>query len=255
MYAFGSGVMWATQSIDAFGNTIANPSPQQFGELQDSQIDISRDIKELIGQNQFAVAIGIGKGKVGIKCKFARLNGKILDTVFSGQGYQTGTLTAINNDTTGAAIPATPFQLTATPPGSGTYVRDLGVIDAATGAGMDRVTGTPTTGQYVVNTTTGVYTFALADVGKTVFINYVYSATQAGAKSLAFQNLPMGQSPIFGVDLTVGYAGKKVVWRFPCSVSGKLTFGTKQDDFTVMDLDIACFADTTNRIFYEYAPE
>lgn len=253
MYAFGTGVMWATPLIDAFGNAVANPTPSQFGELQDSQVDISRDIKELIGQNQFAVAIGIGKGKVGIKAKFARLNGKILDTVFSGQGYSTGTLTAINNDTTGAVIPATPFQLTVTPPSSGTYVRDLGVIDANGGA-MDRVTGTPTTGQYAVSGG-GVYTFALADVGKMVFINYVYTSSAVGSKALSFQNLPMGQSPIFGVDLSVGYAGKKVVWRFPNCVSGKLTFGTKQDDFTVVDLDIACFADATGRVFYEYAPE
>lgn len=253
MYSFGSGLMWATPQIDAFGSTVANPTPSQFGELQDSQIDISRDIKELIGQNQFAVAIGIGKGKVGIKAKFAKLNGKILDTVFSGQGYTSGTLTAINNDTTGAVIPASPYQLTVAPPGSGTFVRDLGVIDW-NGNGMDRVSGTPTTGQYAV-TVGGQYTFAAADTGKTVFVNYVYTATQAGAKSLGFQNLPMGQSPIFGVDLTVGYAGKKVVWRFPNCVSGKMTFGTKQDDFTIMDLDIACFADSLGRIFYEYTPE
>jgi hypothetical protein len=253
MYAFGTGVMWATPLIDANGNTIATPTPVQFGELQDSQIDISRDLKELIGQNQFPVAVAAGKGKVMIKAKFARINGQILDTVFSGQGYATGTLTAINNDTTGAVIPATPFQLTVTPPSSGTFVRDLGVIDA-NGAPMQKVASSPTTGQYSV-TAGGVYTFASADAGKTVFINYVYTSTSSGAKSLSFANLPMGQTPIFGVDLRVGYAGKNVVWRFPQCVSGKLTFGTKQDDFTQIDLDIAAFADGTGRVFYEHAPE
>jgi hypothetical protein len=253
MYSFGTGVMWATPSIDAFGNTIANPSPVQFGELQDSQVDISRDLKELIGQNQFPVAVAAGKGKVGIKAKFARINGQILDTVFSGQGYSSGTLTAINNDTAGATIPASPFQLTVTPPSSGTFVRDLGVIDA-NGAPMTKVASAPATGQYSVNAG-GQYTFAAADVGKVVFINYVYTATRTGAKAVSFQNLPMGQTPIFGVDLTVGYAGKSVVWRFPNCVSGKLTFGTKQDDFTQIDLDISAFADSTGRVFYEYAPE
>lgn len=253
MYAFGTGVMWATPNIDAFGNTIANPTPVQFGELQDSQIDISRDLKELIGQNQFPVAVAAGKGKVMIKAKFARINGQILDTVFSGQGYSTGTLTAINNDTTGAAIPASPYQLTVTPPGSGTYVRDLGVIDAS-GSPMQKVASAPSTGQYSV-TAGGQYTFAAADTGKVVFVNYVYSTTATGAKALSFANLPMGQTPIFGVDLRVGYAGKSVVWRFPQCVSGKFTFGTKQDDFTQVDLDIAAFADGTGRVFYEYAPE
>lgn len=252
-YAFGSGVMWATPQIDAFGASIANPTPVQFGELQDSQVDISRDLKELIGQNQFPVAVAAGKGKVAIKAKFARINGQLLDTVFSGQGYTSGTLTAINNDTTGAAIPASPYQLTVTPPGSGTFVRDLGVIDA-NGLPMKCVASAPATGQYSV-TSGGQYTFAAADTGKLVFINYTYTATSANAKSVSFQNLPMGQTPIFGIDLSVGYAGKKVVWRFPQCVSGKLTFGTKQDDFTVLDLDIAAFADSTGRVFYEYTPE
>lgn len=253
MYAFGTGVMWATPSIDANGNTIANPTPVQFGELQDSQVDISRDLKELIGQNQFPVAVAAGKGKVGIKSKFARINGQILDTVFSGQGYTSGTLTAINNDTTGAAIPASPYQLTVTPPGGGTFSRDLGVIDW-NGGPMQKVASAPTTGQYSV-TAAGQYTFAAADTGKLVFINYVYTTSRAGAKAVSFQNLPMGQTPIFGLDLTVGYAGKSVVWRFPNCVSGKLTFGTKQDDFTQIDLDIAAFADSNGRVFYEYAPE
>jgi len=253
MYAFGTGVMWATPSIDAFGNTVANPTPVQFGELQDSQVDISRDLKELIGQNQFPVAVAVGKGKVGIKAKLARINGTLIDTVFSGQGFTTGTLTAINNDTAGAAIPASPYQVTVAPPSSGTFTRDLGVIDA-NGNPMTKVASAPATGQYSV-TAGGQYTFAAADTGKMVFINYVYTLASTGAKALSFQNLPMGQTPIFGIDLSVGYAGKKVVWRFPNCVSGKLTFGTKQDDFTILDLDIAAFADSTGRVFYEYAPE
>lgn len=252
-YAFGSGNLWATPLIDANGNTIANPTPVKFGELQDSQIDISRDLKELIGQNQFPVAVAVGKGKVSIKSKFARINGQMLDAVFSGQGYTSGTLTAINNDTAGAAIPASPYQLTVTPPSSGTYVADLGVIDA-NGNPMTRVASAPATGQYTV-TTGGQYTFAAADTGKTVFINYRYTATATSAKSVAFKNLPMGQTPIFGLDLTVGYAGKSVVWRFPQCVSGKLTFGTKQDDFTVLDMDISAFADGAGNVFYEHAPE
>jgi hypothetical protein len=252
MYAFGTGNLWATPSVDANGNTIANPSPIQFGELQDSQVDISRDLKELIGQNQFPVAVGVGKGKIAIKAKLARINGQLLDSVFSGQGTTSGTLTAINNDTSGATIPASPYAFTVTPPSSGSFGRDLGVIDA-NGLPMTRVASAPTTGQYMV--AAGVYTFAAADTGKLVFINYTYTATQASAKQVAFKNLPMGQAPIFGVDLQVGYSGKKVVWRFPNCVCGKLTFGTKQDDFTVMDFDIAAFADTSNNVCYQYASE
>jgi hypothetical protein len=64
MYVFGSGALIATPTIDAFGNAIANPSPVEFGTLQDVSLDVSWDTKTLYGQLQFPVAAGRGKGKV-----------------------------------------------------------------------------------------------------------------------------------------------------------------------------------------------
>ena len=239
-YHFGTGTLWGAATNDAFGNVIANPTPVKFGTLNDVSIDIDRDIKELYGQNAFPVALGGGKMKIAFKAKLAQLAGRIFNDIFLGQGMTAGTLTAAVEDLTGTAIPTTPFQITVTPPNAGTYLRDLGVLDA-TGVPMQRVASAPATGQYSV--AGAIYTFAAADVAKVVYISYGYTYTLASAKSLAFNNLAMGTVPVFGLDLSCRYQGKQAYWRLGQCVAKKLTFDPKQDDFTMIDMDISAFAD------------
>jgi hypothetical protein len=148
-FAFGTGSMWAAQTQDALGNVIANLTPIKFGEVQDTSIDISRDVKLLHGQLMMPVAVGGGKGKIDIKAKFARIMGKMWSDLFFGQTLSTGSLTGVVNDTTGSVIPATPFQISVTPPNSGLFSRDLGVVSSL-GLPFTRVASAPATQQYAV---------------------------------------------------------------------------------------------------------
>lgn len=240
MYLFGSGLMFVTPSTDALGATVANPTPLLIGTLQDASVDISFETKTLYGQNQFPVAAGRGKGKITGKAKFANIMGAMLSGVLFGQQSSAG-LVSVNYDTTGAAIPASPFQITVTPPSSGTFVRDLGVVSATTGLPFTRVASAPATGQYAVSNA-GVYTFASADTAKTVYINYEYSATVAGAQKSTVNNLPMGYAPKFSCDLFMPYDGRSMKLRLHSCIAGKLSLSTKQDDFTVPDFDFEAFA-------------
>ena len=61
-FQFGSGSLFATP---IGGNQGANPTPIQFGTLQDVSLDVSFAMKELYGQNQFAEQVARGKGKIG----------------------------------------------------------------------------------------------------------------------------------------------------------------------------------------------
>lgn len=246
-YAFGVGNLWGAASQDAQGNTIAVPTPLKFGELQDISADFSRDLKTLFGQNAMPVAVAGGKMKFDFKAKFARFSGRIFNDLYFGQTLATGTLLAIYNDLTGAPVPASPYQLISAPPSSGTWSRDLGVLDA-NGVPMQRVASAPATGQYSV--AAGTYTFAAADVGKQVFISYAYSATSAGAKQVPLQNQAMGATPVFGIDLGITYQGKQHNWRFPNCVASKLTLTPKQDDFTEVGFDFSAFCDASNNIGY-----
>lgn len=71
-----------------------------------------------------------------------------------------------------ATIPTTPFKITAQQP-YGSFMGDEGVTFTATGAALTQVTTAPSAGQYSVDAF-GAYTFAAADVGKGVYLNYSY---------------------------------------------------------------------------------
>ena len=245
-YNFGTGTLWGAATQDALGNVIANPSPVKFGTLADIGLTLDRDVKELYGQLAFPVAIGGGKMKIALKAKFAQIAGRIFNDLFLGQGMTAGIMTGVKEDLTGTAIPTTPFQITPTVPNSGTWLRDLGVLDA-TGVPMQRVASAPATGQYSV--AAGVYTFAAADVAKVVYTSFTYTYTLATAKSLAFNNIAMGTIPVFGIDLSCTYQGKAAYWRLSQCTAKKISFDPKQDDFTMLDMDIAAFADpVTNSV-------
>jgi hypothetical protein len=244
LYGFGAGSLWGTALTDAFGNAIANPTPVLFGVLQDVSIDISGDIKELYGQNQFAEAVGRGKVKIAGKAKIGRMNGRLLNDLFFGQTMSAGILADVY-DTTGAAIPSTPFQITPTVPGSGTWAADLGVRNAA-GNPMTRVASAPATGQYSV--AAGVYTFAAADTGLTVFISYQYTATSTSAQKSTVNNVAMGYAPSFRADFMNAYSGKQTTLTLFSAISTKLTFATKQDDFLIPEFDFSGFANSAGQV-------
>ncbi len=244
-YQFGTGTLWGAAISDAFGNAIANPTPIKFGTLNDVSLELDRDLKELYGQLAFPVAIAGGKMKIGVKAKFAQIAGRIFNDLFLGQGMTAGTQTAAVEDLTGIAIPTTPYQITPTVPNAGTYLRDLGVLDSS-GVPMQRVASAPITGQYSLSG--GVYLFAVADVGKIVYISYVYTYTLASAKSVTFNNIAMGTIPVFALDLSCRFQGKQAYFRLGQCTAKKLSIDPKQDDFTMNDMDISAYADPVTNV-------
>ncbi len=252
---FGAGVIWGTPLTDASGGAIAVPTPLMIGILQDVSIDISFDSKMLHGTGQFPIAAGRGKGKITGKAKFAQVNGLLLNSLFFGQTMSSGALLADSRDLTGVAIPSTPFTIT---PVTGavparTWVADLGVRDAG-GNAMTRVASAPTTGQYSV--AAGVYTFAAADVGQTVFIAYQYTATVTGAKSSTVSNLAMGPTPTFRCDFfnSFGASNSLTLTLYACT-SNKLSLSTKMEDFLIPEFAFDAFADANGRVLQWGASE
>lgn len=248
MWTFGAGVLVATPLKNAAGTAITTPSPIQFAILQEVTVEESFESKELYGAMQFPVDIGRGKGKVTLKAKTASVYGELFNAVYYGQTLTSGFET-IYADLTGTAIPTTPYTITPTPPASGVYGADMGVTDS-TGLPYTRVASGPTTGQYSL--AAGVYTFAAADTTKVVYISYSYTnaTTPASGKLLTVVNQPMGYQPSFEVDLKWTKNGKDLYVRYPNAVSNKLTMTAKNDDFTIPEFDIDCFADATGNISY-----
>jgi hypothetical protein len=251
MKLFGAGIMAATPLIDAFGNTISNPTPAPFGIMENVSLGFEFEQKPLYGAFQFPVAVGRGKGKVTGKVKQAKIYATLFNTMFFGQPTnQTAGFFAMFNDTTGTAIPTTPYQITPTVPLSGTWDTDegvaFGVLDQA--VPLVRVASSPSTGQYAVSA--GVYTFAAADTGKTVYINYRYTASVTGASKVTVNSLLMGYAPTLQLDLSVSYAGKYFTIRLPNALPSKWTWDFKNDDWTIPEYDFECFADGSGNIAY-----
>jgi len=262
MHTFGAGVLIGTQTQDAAGNAIALGSPIQFGILQEVTFDEDFELKELYGANQFPVDVGRGKGKVMLKAKFANINAELYNAfVYGLSSINTGYAT-IFQDLTGTAVPGTAgaTSVIVVPPSTGIFQADLGVQDG-NGIPFTRVASSPTGGQYNTTGATGGtsmdYQFSNQDVGRTVFINYEYSnaSLPAAAKNFALINQPMGYAPVFQVDLMAQMHGKTYYVRFPNAISTKLSRTFKNDDFTIPEMDISCFADSTGHIHYSYFSE
>jgi hypothetical protein len=246
MFLFGSGILWGTPLTDAAGAAIANPTPLIFGTLQDTELDIKFELKQLHGQNQFAVAVGRGKGSISGKAKMADIRAGFLETIVFGVSGSAG-LTSMVYDTVGTAVPTTPFQVTVTPPSSGTFGADLGVIDSTTGRALTRVASAPAAGQYTV-TAGGQYTFNTGDQGKVMYINYRYTATSTVARRMSITNLPMGYAPSFRADFYGPYQGKSAVLTLNSCISEGFKMGSKNDDFTVPEVGFQAFADASGVI-------
>lgn len=246
MINFGSGKLIAVPTKLADGTDIANPTPVILGTMQDVSLDLSVEMKSLYGSKRYPIAVGQGKGKTEIKAKYAEINGGILGDLFFGKAATTG-IKAVKFDES-TTIPGTPYQVTIAPPSSGTFVADLGVVDAS-GTQLTRVASAPATGQYSVDASTGIYTFAAADSADVVKISYEYSAA-AGGQIWTMTNETMGYTPSFSLILQNTYDGKTMVCKLNRCVSGKLSVPLKSDDFAIYDFEAEAFTDAADELGY-----
>ena len=143
-------------------------------------------------------------------------------------------------------VPATPFQLTPTLPGSGTWLNDLGVRNTS-GTNYTRVASAPVTGQYSVSA--GVYTFAAADTGLALLISSEYSAATGGI-IVPMTNQLMGYSPSFSVILYNDSKASKLALKLTNCQSDKLSLPFKNEDFVVADFGFFALDDGTGSAGY-----
>lgn len=250
-FIFGAGTLWATPLVDGYGNAITNPTPIQLATSQEISIDEKAENKKLYGERMYPVDAGRGKANFSVKAKFAQVNGLVVSSIYYGQTLNQGAY-MYNFEVTGQAIPTTPFQITIAPANSGTYAYDLGVRNNL-GLPMTRVAASPATGQYAVNTSTGVYTFAAADVGLVVYISYSYTNTNAqlpGSRRMQIVNTQMGTAPVVQLDIFWQKNGKQFGNRIPKAIATGLQWSSKIDDYMVPEIDFECFADDAGNVMY-----
>lgn len=234
-FGFGSGLLYAQRT------DIAAQGPLRFGAFQDMALSFSGDIKELFGQNQFALDVARGKVKIEGKAKFAQINAPIANAIFFGGTVTPGQVLSAYQEA--GPIPAsTPFTVTVTH--SATFLNDLGVHLLSDGTPLTKVASGPTTGQY--SFAAGVYTFAAADEGINVLIDYTYSATTGF--TMASGNPLMGNTPKFAATFTQQYGGNTTTITMPNCVGSKFSLPTKLDDYVMEEFDFQAFSGTGSPI-------
>ena len=235
--AFGSGILIATPST-----TLA--TPVQFGTIQDVSLDFSFASKELMGQYQFPVAFARGEGKISGKAKFANIDGAVFNTLFFNATETTGQKLWAYNE--GGTVTTTAY----TAVNGATYDADLGVTYVSTGLPLTKVSSAPAVGQYTVNVSTGVYGFNASDNGKAILVNYSYTQTVIGSKSV-IPNKLAGVVPPFQIDFyqqNPNLPGSQWSLRLYACAASKLTVSTKNQDFMIPELDFEAYANSANLI-------
>lgn len=253
LYNFGAGTAVGRRNgVDQNNVAITIPTPAQLAVLQDIDVSFDRSLKELIGQNTFAVDIAGAQTKIMGKAKFAGIQANFFNDLFFGQvltsGASVGEQMAVNESHVSATT------VTIAPPGTGTFVHDLGVLFTATGVQLVRVASAPATGQYSVVESTGVYTMAVADAGLLLSITYSYTMGAAGTmKEITITNQLMGLSPSFEMHMQMNYPNNSGVvmtlnLRLNACKASKLDFPAKNTDYTLPSFDFQAFADASGTV-------
>jgi hypothetical protein len=239
--SFGSGVLIGTRM------DIALQTPYNFGKIQECQLDISFTTKMLYGQNQFPLDIARGQGKITGKVKAAQISGFAFGAFFLGAAAVAGQIAMQFGEA--GVVPSTPFTVTVA--NSVTWTEDLGVIYAATGLPLKRVSSGPTIGQYSV--TAGAYLFAAADTAAAVLISYKYTISATG-QQFTMANQLIGTTPTFSCSFYSTKNGLPINIKLLNCVSSKYAFQTKLEDYTIPEFDFECFADASGNILnWSYA--
>jgi hypothetical protein len=240
MFVFGSGVLIGTPL------NVPTPTPINFGLVQKVTVDTSVSVKELYGQYAFPVAVGSGTRKVTCKASLARFSGQALGRLFYNQIPTPGS--TISQFAEVHSVPgSSPFTITVS--NATHFAADQGVVYALTGLPLIAVASAPVTGQYAVNTTTGVYTFATGDQAAGVLISYTYTSSSQG-ESLAIGNPLIGptstfMATLFATDPTTN--AQFSVTLNQC-VASKFSFDTNIEDFAKPDFEFQAFANAAGQV-------
>jgi len=246
-FFFGSGAIWIIEKNDVYGNKIQNPTPKMAGAIQDFSVDLSAEVKELFESgSQHAVALAKGKESVSGSFSLANMYGDALNAMYFGSVMEDGSNVTVQ-DTVGTVISVT-NTITVTAPNSGVFNMDLGVVHGATYQPFQRVASAPITGQYSVDAN-GVYTFASADEGVKVYINFYYKSPTDG-KTINSNTQKMGPTPSFTLIVSLaGPDGQACTLTLYKCVASKLGISTKLDEFVIPKIEFKAQRDELRRVY------
>ena len=223
-----------------------NPTPIRL-LLQEVTVEFKGDLKKLWTQSQLPIATARGKIDVTGKAKIVNMDPDPINQLFWAQNIAAGMTIPVDREL--RMIPTgSPFTITVT--SSATFDVDNGVQftnGSSSGALLINVPSAPATGQYSVNTTTGVYTFAAVDNSLGVAISYTYTNSTRG-KTITLTNQLMGYAPQCRMDFWTNFRSKVLGIRLNACTVGQWTYPSKLEDFWVSDITFDANTDASDNL-------
>lgn len=228
---------------DAAGNAYA------AGQLQDVTLEISSEIKKVMGDKKTAILTAEVGRSYKLKAKAAQLQTALVSAVLGGVAAA-GSKWIATVAKTFAASAATIATTDVGSPAGWAFVADLGVTYQANGQPLKYNAGSlAASGEY--HNTLGAYTSGSGEATLAAFITFIYS--QTAGETVTADNEAIGLSNYFSVYLyeqTTQADGtvRKVGFYFPAVTLPNLSLGFKNTDFMAQDLDLEVHADATGKI-------
>ena len=224
---------------------ISNPTPAFLGILQDIDVSIDQTLKELMGAYKMPVDVAPAALKITGKAKLAKIQANFMNDTLLGETITTASGVAMAVGEAGTIPASSVYTVVVTH--SATFVNDLGVFYASSGAQLKCVASGPTVGQYSVSA--GTYTFAAADAGLAVTIYYDYTVTTLN--QISGVNQLMGSGPSFELNLQNTYKNNagttnSLYIKLNACRSSKLSLPFKNGDYLIQEFDFTAFADQSN---------
>ncbi len=236
---FSSGTLYGIGS-----DALATPS--KFGTLQDVSVEFAATQKQLRGKKLHAEKTSNSEEKITGKAKFGRINPVAFNNLYFGGSLAAGRERFVEDEV--GTIPAAAGPYTITVANGANFKADLGVIDYATGDALEKVAAAPATGQYMVDTATGEYTFAAADTGKKVLTSYSWYDAATG-RTVSVTNQLAGLSPTFMIVLQEVNEDGEVGMKLYACTSSKLSLASKLGDYMIPEFDFTANANPAGQVF------
>jgi hypothetical protein len=246
MEIFGPGVIIGT---------LPGGTPVDIGLSNEITFSEKTKVVGIWGRQRRAIAVGAGKIETTVKLKNARISGLAIAQLYLGiQPTKGGQFAVIGEAHT---LQSTAPGFTLAPPNTGTFAVDRGVIYTASGLPLTNSgTSAPSTGQYSLNASTGVYKFANGDELAGVLASYDYTTGSFGQSMLSGNPL-LGPTVsislmIYYIDPTTNFSGALQV--FNCVLEG-FDLATKLEDFTYPEINGTCYANAAGNAWQWNIPD
>lgn len=223
-------------------STATNPTPRRIAIIQDVSIEMKRENKELFGENKYAEDVASGNESISGKYKSGELDPAWMMENFMSATRTEGTKVLVRGEV------GTIATGTVTVAGAADFVEDYGVINPSTGHPYRRVGATPAVGEYMVNETTGVYTFNTTENGTAPLFTYMKDVLTG--ETYTVNNTIAGDSVYCSLLLyKTSRTSKTFGLRLANSTFESASFGFKLNEYAMPEGAFKGFANAAGKVF------